>query len=88
MIKKFVVTEKSSRLNENNCYTFLVDDEANKVELKKYFKEKYKAEVIKINILKKLGKKVRKGRVTGKTRAYKKAYVFTSQKISEFEDIG
>ena len=34
MIKRMLITEKTSQLNENNCYVFLVDDNTNKIELK------------------------------------------------------
>ena len=36
MIKRLLVTEKTAVLNEDNCYVFLVDENANKIELKKF----------------------------------------------------
>ena len=88
MIKRMLITEKTSQLNENNCYVFLVDDNTNKIELKNYIFKKYNVKVNKVNMLKKLGKKVRRGRVTGTTQTYKKAYVFTADKITALEEAG
>ena len=87
MIKKLMFTEKSAALCENNCYTFLVDENTNKIEIKKFISKRYKVNVIKVNILKKLGKKVRRGRVSGTTQTYKKAYVFTDKKITDLEEV-
>ena len=88
MIKRLLITEKTSQLNENNCYVFLVEDNANKIELKNYIFKKYNVKVKKVNMLKKLGKKVRRGRISGFTQTYKKAYVFTEEKITALEEAG
>ena len=88
MIKRLLVTEKTAVLNEDNCYVFLVDENANKIELKKYISSKYNVTVSKVNIAKKLGKKVRRGRVAGFTQTYKKAYVFTQDRIDALEEAG
>ena len=85
MIKRLLITEKTSQLNENNCYVFLVDENTNKIEIKNYIYQKFNVKVNKVNILKKMGKKVRRGRVTGQTQTYKKAYVFTQDKIADLE---
>ena len=86
MIKKLHITEKTAILNENNCYVFLVDESTNKIEIKKYISKKYGVDVSKVNIAKKLGKKVRRGRVQGYTQTYKKAYVYTKDKIADLEE--
>lgn len=88
MIKRLLITEKTAVLNENNCYVFLIDDNANKIELKKYIAAKYNVKVIKVNMSKKFGKKVRRGRVTGTTQTFKKAYVYTSDRIEALEEVG
>ena len=88
MIKRLLITEKTSQLNENNCYVFLVDETANKIEVKNYISNKYNVKVSKVNMLKKMGKKVRRGRVSGYTQTYKKAYVFTEDKITALEEAG
>ena len=86
MIKRLLVTEKTAILNENNCYVFLVDENTNKIEIKKYISNKYGVNVVKVNIAKKLGKKVRRGRVQGYTQTYKKAYVYTVDRIAQLEE--
>lgn len=86
MIKRMLITEKTSQLNERNCYVFLVDENTNKIELKNFISKKYNVKVSKVNILKKLGKKVRRGRVSGFTQTYKKAYVFTDDRIASLEE--
>ena len=85
MINHLLVTEKTSQLSENNCYVFLVSKETNKIELKNFFESKYDVKVLKVNILKKQSKKIRRGRVFGKTPSSKKAYVFTDKKVESFE---
>ncbi len=87
MIKRLIFTEKAAVLCENNCYTFLVHEDTNKIEIKKFISKRYKVNVLKVNILKKLGKKVRRGKVSGHTKTYKKAYVFTDQKITDLEEV-
>ena len=86
MINQIVVTEKSAILRDQNCYTFIVDPNVNKIELRKYIELAYGVKVIKINLLKSLGKKVRRGRVLGRTSNQRKAYVFTSSKIEVLEE--
>ncbi|MGA0241449.1 MAG: 50S ribosomal protein L23 [Candidatus Marinamargulisbacteria bacterium] len=88
MIKRLLVTEKTAALNESNCYVFLIDENANKIEFKKYIANKYNVKVKKVNISKKMGKKVRRGRVTGMTQTYKKAYVYTVDRIESLEEAG
>lgn len=86
MIKRQVITEKTSSLQSKNCYTFLVDSTANKIEISKFIKIKYGVDVIKVNILKKLSKKRRRGRIEGATTQCKKAYVFTKSPIADLEE--
>jgi large subunit ribosomal protein L23 len=88
IIKRLLITEKTAVLNEDNCYVFLVDEHTNKIELKKFISTKYNVKVNKVNIAKKLGKKVRRGRITGTTQTYKKAYVFTQERIEALEEAG
>ena len=85
MINQLLLTEKTSQLSENNCYVFLVSKETNKIGLKNFFQSKYDVKVLKVNVLKKQSKKIRRGRVFGRTSSLKKAYVFTDQKVESFE---
>ena len=86
MIKKIYVTEKSSLLNEQKCYVFLVNNNVTKIDLKKFIHKTYDVKVNKVNVLKKLGKKVRKGKVIGRSLTYKKAYVFVDESIPLLEE--
>ena len=70
-----VITEKSAIQRENNVYTFKVAKDANKIQIKKAIEEAFGVKVVKVNTLNTKSKSKRVGRYTGKTKAYKKAYV-------------
>ncbi len=70
-----VITEKSSIQREQNVYTFKVKKSANKIEIKKAIESAFGVKVIKVNTLLTKPKDKRVGRYTGKTKAYKKAFV-------------
>jgi len=72
---KPITTEKSSLLNSLNQYIFEVAPKSNKSEIKKAIENLYGVKPIKINIIKKLGKKIRQGRNFGKMKNWKKAVV-------------
>ena len=48
LIKKILVTEKSSAQQERNTYTLLVDPAATKNEIKKAVKELYKVDALRV----------------------------------------
>lgn len=76
ILKKPVVTEKSSMLQEaNNQYTFLVERNSNKIEIKKAIETKFGVNVIKVNTTNYTGKSARVGKFFGKKSDYKKAIV-------------
>lgn len=79
VLKKPLVTEKVSALNEKGRYGFIVDLDANKVEIKKAVEKQYGVNVKSVNTLNVMGKlKVRytKAGVQGGRRPnYKKAIV-------------
>ncbi len=76
-----LITEKMTEISEkeNNKYGFVVDFNANKIEIIKAIKEKFDVDVVDVNTIKYKGKTktqfTRKGRFTGKTPRYKKAIV-------------
>ena len=70
-----LITEKINLLKEQNKYAFEVSWSANKIEVGKAINEVYDVKPISVNILNKIGKKVRRGRVTGKRKDWKKAIV-------------
>ncbi len=70
-----VVTEKSTNLSSQNKVVFKVNDNANKINLKKNIEKLFKVNVIKINIInKKSLKKFTRGRYA-RVKGYKKAII-------------
>lgn len=70
-----LVTEKTTFLQSENQYGFIVHPEANKSEVRRAVEARYNVHVINVNILNRAGKKVRFGRVSGVRRRVKKALV-------------
>ncbi|HAA90130.1 MAG: 50S ribosomal protein L23 [Thermoanaerobacterales bacterium 50_218] len=90
IILKPVVTEKSVNLaQKENKYTFYVDKNANKIEIKKAVEELFKVKVLKVNTMIVKGKKKRVGRFWGRTPDRKKAIVTVrpGDKIEIFEGL-
>ncbi|MCB0495701.1 MAG: 50S ribosomal protein L23 [Cyclobacteriaceae bacterium] len=79
VLKRPIITEKVSSQNESGKYGFVVDINANKVEIKKAVEKMYGVTVADVNTMKYAGKsktRYTKSRViSGKTSAYKKAIV-------------
>lgn len=72
---KPLVTEKATDLGSLNKYVFLISDKANKLEVKKAIYSVYGVKPEAVNIVKIEGKRVRRGRITGKRKDIKKAIV-------------
>ncbi len=70
-----VITEKSAIQAESNVYTFKVNSDANKTQIKKAIEEAFGVKVVKVNTLNTKAKAKRVGRYTGKTKTFKKAFV-------------
>ena len=70
-----IITEKSESLKANNVYVFKVLKKANKTEIKNAVEKAFNVKVVNVNTLNMTTKKRRVGRYTGRTNAYKKAYV-------------
>ena len=79
ILKKPLVTEKVSALNEKGKYGFLVDSDANKVEIKKAVEKQYGVNVEKVNTMMVMGKMktryTKTGILSGRQQSYKKAIV-------------
>ena len=89
VLKKPILTEKSMAKTADGKYTFLVDRNANKHQIKKFVEVNFKVNVIKINIINYKGEiKLKKGRYKVKTRDYSKAIVtlLKDQKMPGFEE--
>jgi len=75
VLVKPLVTEKVSNLAVLNKYVFAVARSANKIEVAKAIKEIYGIKPIGVNIMNRLGKKARYGRVSGRRKDWKKAII-------------
>ena len=92
---KPLVTEKLTAQMEKGHYAFQVRLDANKIEIRKAVEARYPGVQVKeVRTMVVRGKKrsqfTRKGRVTGQTSAYKKAFVTLkpeSEQIDFFEEI-
>ena len=83
VLKKPLVTEKVSALNEKGKYGFIVDTAANKVEIKKAVEKKYGVNVQSVNTMMEMGKFksrfTKAGVLSGRKPNYKKAIVTLAQ---------
>ena len=83
VLKKPLITEKVSTQNESGKYGFIVDVNANKVEIKKEVEKMYGVNVESVNTMKYQGKqksRYTKTRVvSGRTSGYKKAIVTVAE---------
>ena len=89
IIKRPLVTEKSTAIKEVGWYLFAVDRKANKKEIKDAVEKIFKVKVDSVRTLTTFGKTVKRmGRVMGKQSALKKAYVKLKEgKIEFFEGV-
>jgi large subunit ribosomal protein L23 len=83
ILKRPLVTEKVSALNEKGKYGFIVDAEANKVEIKQAVEKQYGVNVEKVNTMNVMGKLktryTKAGVLSGRRPNYKKAIVTLAQ---------
>ncbi len=80
IIMKPVITEKMTAKSDTlNQYGFIVDKNANKIQIKLEIEELYGVQVSSVNTMNYSGKSksrfTKSGVITGKTRAFKKAVV-------------
>lgn len=87
VIKRPVITEKSMALMGENKYTFLVDPNANKIEIRQAVEKLFNVKVDKVNTMWVRGKTRRVRNRAGRTPDAKKAIVKLKQgyKIELFE---
>ncbi len=85
IIKKPLVTEKSSFVKESGWYIFSVDKKSNKLQIKNAVERLFKVKVGSVRTARIPGKPVKKfGRIVGKTSSIKKAYVKLKEGNIEF----
>jgi large subunit ribosomal protein L23 len=70
-----VVTEKSTNLLSDNKYTFIVDKNANKIEIRYAVEKMFKVNVTDVRTMVVKGKEKRRGKHVGRTSDRKKAIV-------------
>ncbi|EGQ3388461.1 50S ribosomal protein L23 [Staphylococcus pseudintermedius] len=75
ILKRPVITEKSSAAMAEDKYTFDVDVRANKTEVKKAVEEIFEVKVANVNIINYKPKKKRMGRYQGYTNKRREAIV-------------
>ena len=75
IIKYPIITDKATRLLENNQYSFIVNRYSDKVKIKSEIESLFNVKVIKINTCRLPRKKKRVGKYIGWKPQYKKAIV-------------
>ncbi len=75
IIKRPIVSEKTTKLAEDRKYTFEVDRNANKIQIKEAVEEIFGVKVEKVNVINAKPKSKRVGQYTGLTAAVTKAVV-------------
>jgi large subunit ribosomal protein L23 len=79
IIKYPIITDKATRLLENNQYSFVVDRSSDKVNIKSAIENLFNVKVVKINTCLLPRKKKRVGKFIGWKSQYKKAIVTLSE---------
>jgi large subunit ribosomal protein L23 len=85
IIKRPIITERTSDMMANNRYVFEVDKKANKTEIKQAVQDIFKVKVTKVNTMIVPGKPKRYGRYFGYTPEWKKAIVTLSKDSKPLE---
>jgi large subunit ribosomal protein L23 len=75
VIKRPIVSEKSTKLSEQRKYTFEVDRRANKIQIKEAIEAIFNVKVEKVNVVNTKAKAKRVGQYSGFTAAITKAIV-------------
>ncbi len=90
IILKPLITERSMMQAEEKKYTFKVDKNANKYQIKDAIEEIFDVEVEKVSIMNMQGKLKRMGRTQGRRASWKKAIIKLtpgSKEIKLFENV-
>ncbi len=75
IIKRPIVSEKTTKLSEEGKYTFEVDRKANKIQIKEAVEAIFKVEVEKVNVINMKPKAKRVGQYSGFKASVTKAVV-------------
>lgn len=85
IIKRPIITERTSELMAFKKYAFEVDMRANKTEIKQAIEQIFKVKVTNVNTIRMPAKPKRYGRHSGYTSEWKKAIVSLSADSKELE---
>ena len=85
IIKKPLLSEKSYDGIASKKYVFVVDERADKTQIKAAVEQIFGVEVEKVNVVIVRGKYKRQGRTEGYTSKFKKAYVKLTEKSKTIE---
>ena len=75
VIRRPLITEKSTELREKNVIAFEVAPRANKIQIKKAVEAQFQRKVASVRVARFAGKERRQGKFTGYRPEWKKAYV-------------
>lgn len=75
VVKRPIVTEKTTKLAEKNKYTFEVDRNANKIEIADAVEALFNVKVVSVNVINEIAKAKRVGKYSGFKPAVSKAIV-------------
>ncbi len=89
VLRRPLITEKSTLLQEQNKYGFEVDKKANKMQVKQAVEKTFKVNVTAVNVMIMHGKTRRVGRRQVQTQSWKKAIITLKpgDKIELFEGV-
>ena len=89
VLRRPLITEKSTILQEQNKYGFEVDKKANKTQVKQAVEKTFKVNVTAVNVMLMRGKTRRVGRRQVQTQSWKKAIITLKpgDKIELFEGV-
>ena len=89
VLRRPLITEKATLLQQENKYAFEVAGNATKCQIKEAVEKAFKVKVVKVNVMTVSGKTRRIGRREIKTSSWKKALVTleTGNKIAFFEGV-
>ena len=79
MIKYPIITDKATRLLQNNQYSFIVDRASDKIKIKNGIESLFNVTVLKVNTCRLPRKQKRVGKYIGWKPQYKKAIVTLSE---------
>ena len=93
LLKRPIVTEKMTAMQDKGVYAFEVGNDANKISIARAVEQKFNVTVLSVRTINHKGKAksqmTRRGRFAGRTSRWKKAYVRLKEgdKIEFFQNV-